>query len=291
MVNLDIDIELLTKYASLLGLQKSGSTNKNQEAQSANGSKFYEQNGYSAKQLIEDFDLRDPKNRYALIKLMKESEVLKLLPLLEKKAMLRGMKFFTKDKLSNILSYLPEEMLAKVLQTMYNSQEIMELLPVQTVRKFLTNDKIDKKNIFKYMEQQMKPAEIKEMYKQATGEDIGTENKEEMIAKMGTLNPMVFNQALESMNPKHTKGMGAFVLQEQPELLQEISGSQLSICFDKSMKEDIIKGMEALEPDALTQILTNLPPQLMEQVVTQIDPEVFAEKLLQDMTQVLDKLC
>ena len=137
----------------------------------------------------------------------------------------------------------------------------------------------------------MKPAEIKEMYKQATGEDIGTENKEEMIAKMGTLNPMVFNQALESMNPKHTKGMGAFIIQEQPELLQEIPGSQLSICFDKSMKEDIIKGMEALEPDVLTQILTNLPPQLMEQVVTQIDPEVFADKLLQDMTQVLDKLC
>ena len=72
MVNLDIDIELLTKYASLLGLQKSGSVNKNQEAQSTNGSKFYEQNGYSSKQLIEDFDLRDPKNRYAIIKLMKE---------------------------------------------------------------------------------------------------------------------------------------------------------------------------------------------------------------------------
>ena len=291
MVNLDIDIELLTKYAHLLTQSQSVSTSQEtQEKNGTEGTKFYEQKGYNAKNLVEDLDLRDPKNRYAIIKLMKQSEILALVPLLEKKAMLTGMKFFTKDKLSIILSYLPEEMLAQVIQTMYNPKEIMELMPVQIIRKFLTNSKIDQKNIFKYMDEQMKPQELKEMYREATGKDIGTENKEEMIAKLGMLNPMLFNDALQSMNPKHTKGMAAFILKEQPELLQEFSGTQLSICFDKSMKSEIIDGMEALEPDVLVKILENLPPQLLEQVVTQINPEVFADKLLTDMTAVLEKI-
>ena len=128
------------------------------------------------------------------------------------------------------------------------------------------------------------------MYREATGKDIGTNNKEQMIAKLGMLNPMLFNDALQAMNPKHTKGMATFILEEQPELLQEFSGSQLSICLDKSMKAEIIDGMEALDEDTLGKLLENLPPQLLEQVVTQIDPEVFADKLLTDLTKVLEKL-
>ncbi len=293
MVNLDIDINLLAKYAYLIqnqGIGASKGSQKSEESKGANGTKFYQQKGYGTKNLIEDLDLNDPKCRYAIIKMMKESEIMELLPLLEKKDMLRGMKFFTKDKLAMILSYLPEEILSQVLMTMYNPKEIMELLPKETVQKFLTNTKIDKKNIFKYMDEQMKPAELKEMYKHATGQDIGTDNKDQMIAKLGSLNPDAFNEALTSMNPKHIKGMGTFVLEEQPELLQEINGSQLGICLEKSMKTEIIDGMQALEPDVLTKVLENLPPQLLEQVVTQIDPEVFADKLLTDMTQVLDKL-
>ena len=291
MVNLDIDVELLAKYAHLLAKTQGVSQAQGAEkTQGSEKSKFYEQSGYGAKNLVEDLDLRDPKNRYAIIKMMKQSEIMQLIPLMEKKALLNGMKFFTKEKLSVILSYLPEEMLAKMLQTMYNPEQIMEMMPVQTVRKFLTNTKIDQKNIFKYMEEQMKPQELKEMYKEATGKDIGTNNKEEMIGKFGELNPMLFNDALQAMNPKHAKGMAAFVIEQQPELLQEFSGLQMSHCFDKSTKLELIDGMQALDNEVLGKIIENLPPQLMEQVVTQIDPEVFADKLLTDLSAVLEKL-
>lgn len=291
MVNLDIDVELLAKYAHLL--TRTLGTDKTQQSQGAEKSgkaKFYETSGYNAKNLVEDLDLTDPKNRYAIIKQMKQSEIMQLIPLMEKKALLTGMKFFTKEKLSVILSYLPEEMLAKMLQTMYNPEQIMEMMPIQTVRKFLTNNKIDKKNIFKYMEEQMKPQELKEMYKEATGKDIGTNNKTEMVGKFEQLNPMLFNDALQSMNPKHAKGMAAFVIEQQPELLQEFSGLQMSHCFDKSTKSELIAGMESLDNEVLGKIAENLPPQLLEQVVTQIDPEVFAEKLLTDLSAVLEKL-
>ena len=141
MVNLDIDIELLTKYAYLLtqnqGISALKGTKGAQKSNGTKGTKFYEQKGYNAKNLVEDLDLRDPKNRYAIIKLMKQSEIMQLIPLLAKKAMLKGMKFFTKDKLSIILSYLPEEMLAKVLQTMYSPKEIMELMNMNEKNPFL----------------------------------------------------------------------------------------------------------------------------------------------------------
>jgi len=91
MVNLDIDMELLTKYAYLIqgqgimGTQGSQSAQENEGADGVEGTKFYKQKGYSADDLVEDLDLRDPKVRYAIIKQMKQSEIMKLLPLLSKK--------------------------------------------------------------------------------------------------------------------------------------------------------------------------------------------------------------
>ena len=294
MVNLDIDMELLTKYAYLIQGQfaSKGTENTKEEdgVAAGKGTKFYKQKGYGAKNLVEDLDLRDPKIRYAIIKMMKESEVMKLLPLLSKKAMLQGMKFFTAEKLSTLLSYLPEEMLAKMCQSMFSAKQMMELMPVNCVRKFLTNEKIDKNSIFKYMDEQMKPAEISAMYKQATGQSIGTNNKEEMLGKMASLDKKTFNKALLHMNPKDAKNMAAFILHEQPDLTKEFSSLQMSMCFDKCAKNEIIKGMDALEPEALQKILENLPPQLLEQVVTQIDPEIFADQLLNNLSQVLDRM-
>ena len=294
MVNLDIDMELLTKYAYLVQGQfaSNGVENAQKEegVEAGKGTKFYKQKGYGAKNLVDDLDLRDPKVRYAIIKMMKQSEVMKLLPLLSKKAMLQGMKFFTAEKLSTLLSYLPEEMLAKMCQSMFSAKQMMELMPLNCVKKFLTNQKIDKKNIFKYMEEQMKSTEIAAMYQQATGQSIGTTDKQKMLGKMAHLDKKTFNKALMHMNPKDTKNMAAFILQKQPELTKEFSSLQMSMCFDKCPKNEIIKGMEALDSEALQKILQNLPPQLLEQVVTQIDPKVFADQLLNNLSQVLDRM-
>jgi len=295
MVNLDIDMDLLTKYAYLIqnqGVSASKGAQGSQNAQETenDGTKFYQAKGYNAKQLVQDLDLKDPKNRYAIIKMMKQSDLMSLLPLLEKKALLQGMKFFTKDKLSVLLSYLPEEQLAQVLQNMYSPKEMMELMPTKVIRKFLTNQKIERKHMLKYMDEQMKPEELKDMYKQATGKDIDTNNKEEMVAKIGNLKPILFNEAISSMSQKHTKGMATAVLEEQPDLLKEFSSLQMSHVLDKSTKSEIIEGMDVLDEDVLSKLVDNLPPQLIQQVVTQIDPEVFADKLLTDMTQILDKL-
>ena len=293
MVNLDIDMDLLTKYAYLIqGQNVSGSksADNSQEDGKAEGTKFYEQKGYNSKNLVNDLNLRDPKTRFAIIKAMKESQVMELLPLLDKKALLKGMKFFTKEKLSILLSYLPEEELAKVMQNMFSPKEMMELMPTNCIRKFLTNDKIDRQNILKFMDKNMKPEELKYMYMQATGKDIGTNNKDEMIAKLGNLKPNYFNDALMEMDKKSTKGMAAFVLEQQPELTKEFSSLQMSMCLDKCPKQEIIDGMDVLNSDVLTKVIENLPPQLLQQVATQIEPEVFADKLLKDMTDVLDKL-
>lgn len=296
MVNLDIDMDLLAKYAHLIqgqGVMGAKGTENSQEEEgvaAGEGTKFYKQRGYGAKNLVEDLDLRDPKVRYAIIKMMKESEVMKLLPLLSKKAMLQGMKFFTAEKLSTLLSYLPEEMLAKMCQGMFSPKQMMELMPLKCVRKFLTNQKIDKNSIFKYMDEQMKPTEIAAMYQQATGVGIGTTNKEEMLGKMASLDKKTFNKALQFMNPKDTKNMAAAILKEQPELTKEFSSLEMSMCFDKCSKNEIIKGMDELDTDALQKVLENLPPQLLEQVVTQIDPEIFADQLLNNLSQVLDRM-
>ena len=111
-----------------------------------------------------------------------------------------------------------------------------------------------------------------------------------MLSKMASLKPKVFDEALMSLNPKQAKGMAAFVIDEQPELLQEFSGTQLGLCFDKCTKLELIDGMAILEGEQMSRILENLPPQLIEQVVTQINPEIFAEQLMTKLSDVLEKI-
>lgn len=294
MINLDIDVNLLAKYAYLIQNQNLSGVNNSQNTQETDAegqeTKFYKQSGYTPANLVQDLDLKDPKVKYAILKQMKESDIMSLLPLLDKKAMMQGLKFFTKDKLAIMLSYLPEDILANVCMQMFAPKEMLELMPNNVVRKFLTNDKIEKKNIMKYMKEEMKASEIQDMYLQATGKSIGTSNREEMLNKMSSLKPEVFDDALMSLNPKQAKGMAAFVIEEQPEMLKEFSGMQLGLCFDKCTKLELVEGMGALETDAMARVLENLPPQLLEQVVTQIDPEVFAEQLMTKFPDVLEKM-
>lgn len=293
-LNLDIDIELLTKYAYLFDLNGINSSEKSsgeqENAKGAEGVKFYKQKGYNKSNLVKDLNLNDPKVRYSLIRMLKNYDITKLLYKMEKKDLLRAMKFFTHDKLVSILSALPEEILSTMLQKMFSPKEIMSLLPKKTVDKYLQSNKISKKYILEFMQKEMKPEELREMLSYATGTPVDTMDKDKLVGTFAALKPEIFKESLTYMSYKSTKEMGAFILERQPETLQEIPSEKMAACLDKSMKSEIIDGMSTLEPEVLGKIAENLPPELLEQVVTMLDPEVFAEYLLENGTDVLDEL-
>ena len=82
-LNLDIDIELLTKYAYLFDLNGINSSEKasgeQENPQGAEGVKFYKQKGYNKSNLVKDLNLNDPKVRYSLIRMLKNYDITKLL--------------------------------------------------------------------------------------------------------------------------------------------------------------------------------------------------------------------
>lgn len=289
MVNMDIDVELLTQYAYLLTNQQAGKTSKSDKSKKTGAAKFYEKPNYNSSQLVKDLNLSDPKVRYQLIKMMKSSDLSYLLKRLPKKQLLLAMKFFTKEKLAKILGSIPQEEIIKVLKNMYSNKQIMEMLPEATLKKFLASDKIDKKNVMEYLKQ-LSPQELNKMYEEATGQRMNTSNKNDMLQQINALKPEKFLEAIQSLPKKHLVGLSAHLLKEQPELFKEIPTERLSECFQKSFKGDMIQGMAALDKELLTNIAQSLPPQLIQQVVTMIDPKDLADVLLQNCTDLLGKL-
>ncbi|MDD3593749.1 MAG: hypothetical protein PHX18_03875 [Candidatus Gastranaerophilales bacterium] len=286
---MDIDVELLTQYAHLLTSQQAGRTSKSGKSKKSGAAKFYEKSNYNSSQLVKDLNLNDPKVRYQLIKMMKSSDVSYLLKLLQKKHLLLGMKFFTKEKLAKILGSIPQEEMIKVLKNMYTNKQIMEMLPEATLKRFLASDKIEKKNVMEYLKQ-LNPQELNKMYEEATGQRMNTSNKSDMLKQIEALKPEKFLEAIQSLPKKHLVGLSAHLLKEQPELFKEIPTDRLSECFEKSLKGDMIQGMAALDKELLVNIAQGLPPQLIQQVVTMIDPKDLANVLLENCTDLLGKL-
>lgn len=237
-------------------------------------------------QLIELFQLADPQNKLVIMQQMNDSQLEKLVPMLEQDDLLQGLHYFTQDNLLDLLKEIPKEELLKTVFELFSQTQIIEYLPEKELDGLLTNIDLDKGLLLQNLKF------IPDMYLQQILESVtGEEAKgssSELILQISQLGDQDYKNALMNFQPAQKKDLTYALVNQETKLFEKFSTDAYTYMINRERdKNELIKAMHVIKPEHLHNMINELPQDLLSVVTTQIDTEKFADALINQFPELL----
>lgn len=236
------------------------------------------------------FDLADTNNKYMILREMSAQQLQAFLPEMEENDLLQGLYFFTEDKLMKMLEELPAEQLVNTVFQMFSKEEVVQLLPVEQLDKFLTSHDIDKNKILKHM-QSIPEEYVAQVLEQITGEAQEGQDSIDLSKKFSQLNPLEYQDALKAFQPTQKQQLVLSLGKEHEEWFQLFDANAYTKVINREKQQpEVVKAMSVIEPEYIQNMITELPNDLLSIVITQIDTEKFADILMNQFPEVMAEI-
>ena len=244
----------------------------------------------SPEMLVRIFKLADTNNKLELLGEMSSDELKRLLPFLEEEDLNQGLYFFDINMLLRMLEDIPPEQLVKTVFEMFSEEQVVQYLPEEELDKFLESTDLNKNQIMKHLSEI--PREyLAQMYEAVSGEDSDKSSSQEILKNVAALNPLQFNDALNSLQPIAKQRLTLGIASEHKELYQNFDGhAYTNMMRTYKFQPEIAQAMQVIEPEEKTKMLENLPDDLLSMVLTQLDPKVFAEQLIKQNPELIAEI-
>ncbi|MFH0701957.1 MAG: hypothetical protein V2B14_00260 [bacterium] len=279
MITLDTDlIQSLMLNSGFSGLNIAAlSENQNQEE--IPEIKELNNNGdLDFNEILKDLKLHNPNNRLAVLSLLKHSELLQIARLLEKDKLVIGLKFFTLPKLLKFIQQLPMDELVKILLQVFSKSEVLTLLPMKELMKFLDSSKINYGDLSKIL-QTLPNHLLAQILESIKGESVGNKSNEELIKELGAFKQNLLIEGLKSLPYKELLSIISKLIENNNDLFNEFSKESLLETIGRSHKLSLVEGMKALDPELIIKMLDELPNSLLSQVLVLLDYNKLSEVL------------
>lgn len=270
-------------YGSIDKFSEANATQKTPEYQPIN------YNDIDYEELIKALQFQLPENRLRALKMMKYDDLMKILFHLEKKNLLIGMKFFNKQKLVKFIQDMPKEDMLKMLFVLYNKEQLLAMMPIKELSRFLDSTKIDPNNLKKIVKN-LPQHLMMQIYESATGKSVGNKSGKQLSASLTSMKHELLVDGIKSLPQKEMRVVISSLLEQDKKLYMEFSHQALFQPFEKMHKMSIIQSMQALEPDQIIKMLGELPKELLAQVDTLLDPTKFSQLMQSDFKDVLAQI-
>jgi len=243
----------------------------------------------SPRMLVKIFQLADNENKLQFLKEMSSQQLKEFLPLMEEEDLNEGLYFFDMNQLMNMLKEIPPEQLVKTVFEMFSDEEIMRYLPEEQLDQFLSDPDIDKTQIMKQLH--LIPQEyLAQMYEAVSGEDSDKTSTKELLEKIGSLNPMQFQDALRAMQPVAKQKLTMDIANSHKEYYEKFDAdAYTNMIKTYKFQPEVVQAMQVIEPEEKIKMLGKLPDDLLSIVITQIDAKVFADQIIKQHPQLLAK--
>ena len=237
--------------------------------------------------LIEAFKLADPFNRFLILQSLDKNELMLFLQLMKPEDLARGLKFFTKEKVMELLKGLPQEMLFKMLKDVFTLEKIMQLIPEKEMDKFFTSNKMDQTALRKNIMDLPKHA-LAQILETVTGTPCKEKDKNGMLKQIKNLKNEELQEGVQGMAPEYKALLAGNLIKENSMFVKAFSSEALAEPFNELQKEDIIKNIgQNVKSDELVKMIDELPNEMLSMVATQLDVNVFADLLVQRFQDIL----
>lgn len=239
-------------------------------------------------QLIELFQLADPRNKLVIMNAMTSAQLEKLVPMLETNDMVQGLQFFSEDGLVELLKDIPMEELVKTVFEMFSEQQIIELMPEKQLDKLLVGTDMDKEMLLQNLKS------IPEMYLQQILESVtGVEaegDAAELVRQIGQLGDLNYKTAITNLQPTQKQELTLLLTSREPKLYEKFDADAYTHIIQRERnKDEMVKSMGVIKPEYLQKMMNKLPQDLLAVVTTQIDTEKFADALINKFPELLAK--
>lgn len=239
-------------------------------------------------QLIELFQLADPRNKLVIMQSMTSTQLAKLVPMLEVDDLVQGLQFFTQDSLMDLLKEVPKEELVKTVFEMFSQRQVIEYMPEQELDKLLTGTDMDKNLLLKNL-QSLPEMYLQQIIESVTGEEASG-NASELVLQISQMGDREYKQAIMNLQPLQKQELTLSITSSEPKLYEKFSTDAYThIIMRERQKDETIKSMGVIKPEYLQRMMDNLPQDLLAVVVTQIDTEKFADALITKFPELLAK--
>ena len=293
MISLDIDLSYLSKHYNIgcnaLQQYKNKSITQIMKIEAEKGNpkaaEFLLRITSNPLELVQLFQLVEPKNRFLILVNMNKEDLLKIMERLDPKQIILGLSVFEKDSIIELMMKLDPESLATVVLEKMEPEKFLQSIPEKYLDEFLSSRKIDKQLMLKSMEKIDKD-QLQKMMENYTGEPCYDE-KEAIIKKVSSLEDDKFQDAIKSfeIEGKHQLILG--LLEEKPELFEEFSPEAMVHPFRNMEKAEVLESLIVLDTKELMPMVEDLPHDIMALVATQIDPLQLSQILCSDFSDII----
>jgi len=258
------------------------------EMADSDSSKVKENPFTSPDEVIQAFNLYDPKNRLKILSLFSTSQQLEIIPLMEKESMVLGMKLYDKDKILNMLFDTSQQDISQVLQGSLPLEKAFQLIPEEFLNNFIMSKDLQKEDFIGGF-QNMGTQELMKILETITGMPQKNRPHDELLNTLSGL-PIEFLQpSLLASKPEMKATLIAKMTESNNELFNLFPKAQLLMPLDKIGKEKTLKGFNNLEKEMLTDMLKQLPEELLPLLLTLIEPQKLASSLIEKYQSVIIK--
>lgn len=244
----------------------------------------------NVEKLVKIFKLADPNNKLEILSEMTAQQLHLFLPVMEENDLSEGLKYFTQDKLLNMLERIPPEQIVNTVFEMFSQEEIVQYLPEDQLNKFLTSTEIEKNKVLEYMKEI--PSEfIAQMIEAVTGKPVQSMEQDKMLEQVGQFNPLEFKNGLLSLQPIAKQQLTLGLAKEHTELFQLFDPHAYAKMINTYKQQpELVKAMAVIEEDQKIKMLKELPNDLLSIVITQIDARDFADILINRCPEILAQI-
>lgn len=244
----------------------------------------------NVEKLVKIFKLADPNNKLEILSEMTAAQLQLFLPEMEETDLSQGLKYFTQDKLLNMLERIPPEQIVNTVFEMFSQEEIIHYLPEEQLNKFLTSTDIEKNKVMEHMKE-IPPEYIAQMIESVTGQTVQEMDQEKMLEQISQFNPLQFQNALLSMQPVAKQQLTLGLAKEDTNLFQLFDPHAYAKMINTYKQQpELVKAMSVIEEDQKIKMLKELPNDLLSIVITQIDARDFADILINKCPEILAQI-
>ncbi len=296
MIQLQVDFSLLNKYFGIPISRIPQYANKDLEeimeleAQQGNDkAKNYEEILSDPDKLYDIFKLSNVENKYIILQNMSEDDLDKMLPLLKDDDLIKGLKFFTEEKLMAMCQELPTEVLANMMLEKFNMTDILSLMQEDAMDVFLKQPDVDRKFSQNYFES-LDGETFKKLMMKYVGPEYGEKSQKEGLDYLNNLDNSKYQQLILSLDRNDKMGMIDGIVSQDTDLIYLFKNDDLVAPMGLLQKEDKIKLMGNLDKEFMIPMIEELPLDLTQIVLTQIDSGELSELLARDFQDILSSV-
>ena len=293
MIELNIDLTYLAQHFEVGTSRLNGYATKNikevmeQEAKGGNvKAKNFESILKDPAEVEKLFRLADSFNRFMIIKNMAVADVKKLLKHLSKQDLIWGIKYFSLDKIMELLMDLPKKELLRLVFENFTLKDILKLMPADKMDAFLKNEKVQREDIMKHFKQ-LEQKDLARIMGGILDRDMQNMDQETMLAFLNSLDDKKFKEFVIKMQREDKANLIMGLCKEQPKLIFEFDSEDIAKPLIELDKSDLLKSLKVLDEEFLIPMVEELPDDLLQVVATQIDPAILADILVNEFADVL----